>query len=94
MISNYSDGIMKKMEPPLPVAGDPADLSPDEAEKHRVIRLPDSLKNALIELETDIYLMKMLGEELASTYIIVKSSEVTAFSLDSDFEYAQHRLRY
>ncbi len=88
------DGIMKKMEPPLPVAGDPADLSPDEAEKHRVIRLPDSLKNALIELETDIYLMKMLGEELASTYIIVKSSEVTAFSLDSDFEYAQHRLRY
>jgi len=85
---------MKKMEPPLPVAGDPADLSPDAMERHQVVRLPQSLDKALVELETDIYLMKMLGPELANVYITVKSSEVNAFALDSDFEYAQHRLRF
>lgn len=94
VVASGLDGIMKKMEPPPPVAGDPADLSPEAMERHQVVRLPQSLDKALVELETDIYLMKMLGPELANVYITVKTSEVNAFALDSDFEYAQHRLRF
>ena len=88
------EGIKKELEPPMPVDGDPADMSDSEMEKHKVVRLPESLSNALIELETDIYLKKTLGEELSNTYITVKTSEVNSFALDGDFEMVQHRLRY
>lgn len=88
------DGVKKSMSPPPPVSGDPMDLSDDEMKAMKVVRLPESLNNALIELETDIYLKKVLGDKLANTYIAVKSSEVNAFTLDSDFEYTQHRMRY
>ena len=88
------DGVSKELEPPPPVSGDPADLTDSEMEEFGVSRLPESLHSALVELETDIYLMKMMGDELANTYIMVKTSEVNAFALDSDFEYTHHRLRY
>jgi glutamine synthetase len=88
------DGVRKKMKPPAPVSIDPADLSDEEREELGASRLPDSLHKALVELETDVFLMKTLGPELANAYIIVKSSEAQAFTLDSDFELIHHRMRY
>ena len=88
------DGVEQKLEPPPPVQGDPHELTPDEMKAGQVTRLPESLNNALIELETDLYLKKALGETFTNTYITVKTSEVSAFALDSDFELAQHRIRY
>lgn len=88
------DGIRKELMPPEPVEGDPSELSEEEAKQKGVVRLPKSLNSALIELETDIYLKKVLGERLFNSYITLKTSEVNAFSLDDDFEFAQHRLRY
>ncbi|MBK9144138.1 MAG: glutamine synthetase [Candidatus Melainabacteria bacterium] len=88
------EGIMKEMSPPPDVSLDPADLSEEERQDLGIERLPTSLSRALIELETDIYLMKVLGEKLANTYIMVKSSEAAAFAHDVEFELAQHRLRY
>ncbi|MDZ4836705.1 MAG: glutamine synthetase family protein [Candidatus Melainabacteria bacterium] len=88
------DGVRKKLKPPAPVSVDPADLTDDERAELGIVRLPDSLHQALVELEADVFLMKTLGEELANAYIIVKSSEAQAFELDSDFELTHHRMRY
>jgi len=88
------EGVRKKMKPPKPVSCDPADLSDAEREEAGIIRLPDSLQQALNELETDVFLMKTLGDEMANAYIIVKSSEAQAFTLDVDFELTHHRMRY
>lgn len=88
------DGVRKKLKPPAPVSVDPADLSDEERVEQGIVRLPDSLHKALVELETDVFLMKTLGPELANAYIIVKSSESQAFTLDSDFELTHHRIRY
>lgn len=88
------EGIKKKMTPPPPLVGDPADLSDHEREKLGIEPLPSSLHKALVELETDVFLMKFMGEKLANTFVQVKQSEVAAFALDVDFELSQHRLRY
>lgn len=88
------DGVRKKLAPPNPVSVDPADLSDEEREKDGIVRLPDSLHKALVELETDVFLMKTLGDALANAYIIVKSSEVQSFALDIDYELTHHRMRY
>ena len=94
IIASGLDGIKKELIPPLPVSGDPSELSEEKAKDYGVARLPESLHSALVEFETDIYLKKMLGEKFANSYITLKTSEVNAFSLDSDFEFCQHRLRY
>jgi glutamine synthetase len=88
------DGVRRKMKAPKPVAIDPADLSDEERAEAGIVRLPDSLHQALVELETDVYMMKTLGEEMANAYIIVKSSEAQAFTLDLEFEMSHHRMRY
>lgn len=88
------DGVRKKLKPPKPVTVDPADLSDEEREEIGAIRLPETLQQALTELETDVYLMKTLGEEMANAYIIVKSSEAESYNLDQDFELSHHRMRY
>jgi len=88
------DGIRRKMNAPPAVQGDPADLSDEEMKAFQVERLPQSLNAALTELEADLYLFKELGAELVNTYIVVKFSEVLAFSDDEAFEYSTHLLRY
>ncbi len=88
------DGVKRKMVPPEPVPGDPADLTDDECAKYGVQRLPNSLHKALVELEADRFLMTALGEELSNAYIIVKASEAQSFALDSEYELSHHRMRY
>jgi glutamine synthetase len=94
VIASGLDGVRKKLVPPEPVSCDPADLDDEERQRAGISRLPDSLHKALVELETDVYLMKTLGEALANAYVIVKSSEAQAFTLDVEFELHHHRMRY
>lgn len=88
------DGVRKAMKPPVPVSIDPGTMTEDERVKQGISRLPATLHEALVELETDVYLMQMLGSELANTFISVKTSEVSAFAHDADFETSYHRARY
>ncbi len=88
------DGCRRKLQPPEPVNCDPGSLSDEERTKLGINRLPDSLHQALVELETDVYLKAALGDTLFGTYIAVKTSEVSAFANDLDFELVQHRMRY
>ncbi len=88
------DGIKRKLELPPPVQGDPCDLLPDEAEAAKVERLPGSLNEALTELEADLFLMRLLGPELANTFIVVKTSEIDALGSDASYEFATYLERY
>lgn len=88
------DGIKRKLELPSPVQGDPSDLLPDEAAAAKVERLPGSLNEALTELEADLFLMRLLGPELANTFIVVKTSEIEALGSDASYEFATYLERY
>lgn len=88
------DGIKRKLALPAPIQGDPADLPPDQAEALGVERLPSSLNAALTELEADLFLMRLLGSELADTYITVKTSEIEALSSDAAYEFSTYQSRY
>lgn len=89
------DGVVRSLKPPEPVEVDPATMSEDEREKNNVIRLPQSLAEALAELEQDEVLMRMLGDDLSRTFLSVKTSECAVFGgANSDFELSQHRARF
>lgn len=88
------DGVRKSMKPPVPVSIDPGTMTEEERIKQGITRLPTSLNEALVELETDVFLMQMLGEDMANTFISVKTSEVSAFAHDADFETSYHRARF
>jgi glutamine synthetase len=89
------DGVKNQYELPPPVENDPSALSADEMIKHGVERFPETLYEALIELEEDPFLMETLGTDLANTYIAVKTSECGAFAgANVDFEMAYHRNKF
>ncbi|MGH9553234.1 MAG: hypothetical protein ACRD3W_27890, partial [Terriglobales bacterium] len=89
------DGVKRQLPLPPQVETDPSTLTADEMAAACVQRLPASLHEALIEMEQDEYLMKVLGEEFASTYITVKTSECGAFAgANSEFELSQHRNKF
>ncbi|HEY9788330.1 MAG TPA: glutamine synthetase family protein [Candidatus Obscuribacterales bacterium] len=89
------DGVSKGLVPPDPVEGDPDSLSEEEREARNIRRFPTSLADAIVELEEDELLMKMLGPQLADTYIAVKTSECGAFGgANTQFELLQHRARF
>ncbi len=88
------DGVRKSMKPPVAIVVDPGTMTEEERIKQGIIRLPATLHEALVELETDVYLMQTLGSEMANTFISVKSSEVSAFAHDAEFETSYHRARF
>jgi glutamine synthetase len=69
------DGIARGLEPPAPVAVDPARLSERERAERRIERLPTTPGEALDALEADPVLIAALGEPLARTYVAVRRSE-------------------
>lgn len=89
------DGIRQKLDPPAPMAVDPADLSEEERQVAGAARYPQTLADALDALEADWVLMDALGEPLARAYLAVRRSEVVAYAdHDDDFEFRQHFLKY
>ena len=89
------DGLRHKLEPPAPIAVDPADLSEEERQAAGAARYPQTLADALDALEADEVLLEALGEPLAGVYLAVRRSEAVAYAAhDDDFEYRHHFLKY
>jgi glutamine synthetase len=89
------DGLERSLEPPEPVEVDPATIPESEREARGIDPLPASQKEALDALEADDALMAALGPVLAQSYLAVRRSEWSAYSLeDADFEQRGHFLKY
>ncbi|MGH8990954.1 MAG: glutamine synthetase family protein [Acidimicrobiia bacterium] len=89
------DGLRQKLEPPAPIAVDPADLSEEERQAAGAARYPQTLGDALDALEGDWVLRDALGEPLTRAYLAVRRSEVVAYAAhDDDFEFRHHFLKY
>jgi glutamine synthetase len=69
------DGIHRRVEPPAPVAVDPARLSERGRADLGIEPLPRSPGEALDALESDPVLVSALGEPLARSYVAVRRSE-------------------
>ncbi|MGF6228757.1 glutamine synthetase [Inquilinus ginsengisoli] len=69
------EGIRAGLPQPEAVAGDPADLAPDEAERLGVRRLPSSLPDALAALQADPVALGWLPEPMRSAYFAMKRAE-------------------
>jgi glutamine synthetase len=85
------DGVSRRLDPGEPMMTDPGDLDEAELRKRGIRRLPDSLDEALNNLERDELLMDALGPVLAGSFLAVKRSEYRAFaSEDVAFEIRHH----
>ena len=95
LIAAGLDGIERGLEPPPPVLADPAILGEEERLRAGAARLPESLGQAVANLERDEVLMEALGERLATSYVAVKKLDVEAFSQEDDaFEFRRHFVAY
>lgn len=89
------DGIERGIELPEPVTVDPHSLSDEQRQAIGADRLPQSLKEAIVNLKRDQVLMEALGERLSTSYIAVKELDIDAFAGQDDaFEFRQHIYKY
>jgi glutamine synthetase len=89
------DGLDRGVEPPEPVAVDPATLSDDERARRGIVRLPATQEEALDALAADELLLGALGPTLAQSYLAVRRSEWAAYSAgDERFEQQGHFEKY
>jgi len=89
------DGLERGLEPPPPVEVDPATIPEEERESRGIDPLPATQEEALAALGADEVLMAALGPVLAGSYLAVRRSEWTAYSLtDGEFEQHGHFLKY
>jgi glutamine synthetase len=85
------DGVTRRLDPGEPALNDPGDLDDVELRRRGIRRLPDSLDEALDNLERDELLMDVLGPTLAGSFLAVKRSEYQAFAAENvDFEIRHH----
>jgi glutamine synthetase len=95
LIAAGLDGIENKIEPGDPQEIDPGNLSEAEHERLGIYRLPQSLAEALDELERDKVLLEALGSKHAAIYLAVKRSEVDFFKDKTPEEVAnQHFYKF
>jgi glutamine synthetase len=95
LIAAGLDGLERSLEPPEPVQVDPATIADEDREARGIRRLPQTQAEALDALEADDALVAALGPVLAESYLAVRRSEWSAYSLqDADFEHRGHFLKY
>jgi glutamine synthetase len=95
LIAAGLDGLERGLEPPEPVAVDPATMDEDERERRGIVRLPSTQKQALDALEADSVLTNALGPVLTQSYLAVRRSEWEAYAAgDEAFEQQGHFLKY
>jgi glutamine synthetase len=95
LIAAGLDGIENKIDPGEPQEVDPGDLSEAERKRLDIRRLPESLNEALDELERDPVLIGALGSKHATAYLAVKRSEVAFFKEKTPEEVAnQHFYKF
>ncbi|KZN23374.1 hypothetical protein A4G99_15285 [Haladaptatus sp. R4] len=71
------DGIERGLDPGEPLDVDPGSLSESERERRGIERLPQSLGEAIDELEADTVLSDAMGDDLHRTYVAVKRATWT-----------------
>lgn len=69
------DGIERELDPGDPVNQDPSALSPAEREERGIQRYPETLGEAITELENDDVLADALGDTLYEAYLAIKRFE-------------------
>ena len=74
------EGIREEIEPPAEFCRNIADMTAPEIGDALLERLPESLGDALDEMEKDILIRKTLGEFVFSSYLTVKRKEWEEYS--------------
>ena len=69
------DGIARGLTPPPEIAGDIYAMDDATRKAHSIHTLPDTLKEALEELEKDALILDVLGQHVAEHYIKGKMRE-------------------
>jgi len=75
------DGIKNKIAPPAPVEADIYEMSAEEKKKHGINALPETLADALAELEKDEVVKKALGKHVYDNFMRVKRKEWDEFRI-------------
>ncbi len=89
------DGIRRGLAPGQPVDVDPATMTEAERRAAGARRLPETLGDALDNLEADKLLMDALGPLRSAAYLAVKRAEAATFeSTDAAFECFEHFIRF
>jgi glutamine synthetase len=71
------EGLRENLPAPPLVEGDPADLSAKQLKELGVRRLPETLPEALAELERDKTMLGWLPEPMRLAYFALKRTEMT-----------------
>jgi len=69
------DGIKRKLDPPKPAELNVYKLSYEERKQRKIISLPESLSEALLEIENSEFMRAALGQELWENYLKEKHRE-------------------
>jgi glutamine synthetase len=88
-------GVEEDLRLPPEVTQDPAEYSQAERDELGILRLPESLDEAVSQLEESKLLREAMGEVLFNAFVAVRRAEIDAFAGKSDEEIvAAHRWRY
>lgn len=86
------DGIKRKVTPPSPVQENIYHMPIEDRRKKGIDRLPSSLGEALDELEKDMLIRKILGDQVFERYLAIKRDEWLDYcTLVTDWE-TEHYL--
>jgi glutamine synthetase len=66
------DGVNKRIDPGEALMGDPHDLGPEERKARGIARLPQTLGEAVVALEQDLFFKDLLGEVFFDEYLKLK----------------------
>ena len=97
LIAAGLDGIERELIPPdgLCIDVDPGQLTSNELARRGIRRLPETLLDAIRELEADQTLIDAMGPLLADSYLAIRRADWELFSQqDVDFEIRHHFYKY
>lgn len=89
------DGIDGRMEPPANVTRNIFAMTEEERKQMQIGRLPETLKEAVEELERDSFICDALGKHVAAKYIAAKKEEWNRYrSSVSEWEIEEYLYKY
>jgi len=89
------EGVRARLPMPQPTEGDPHELSADARRERGVHPLPTTLAEALVALEGDAVARGWFADEMLTTYLAVKRTEIAAFQdVDAAAMCERYRLAY
>ncbi|MCP4178499.1 MAG: glutamine synthetase [bacterium] len=95
LIAAGLDGITNGIQPAEPILYDPATLTEAERKNLNINRYPETLSDALKELNKDTIIKNVLGNELVKVFTAVRQSEYDIFAReDVNFEIENHMFKY